>query len=102
MSDRFDLCAQHAFKQREGGAVSEKKQTDGEEPCSRNWWIEEYDDGKFRIMAGNNRAVMCRGDGYLSRKYAKHMGEWMFEHGSHPGAANIPITDRDKPSQTTK
>ena len=57
--------------------------------CSRNWWVEEYDEGKFRIMAGDNRAVMCRGDGYLSREYAKRMGAWMFEHGSHPGPANM-------------
>jgi hypothetical protein len=66
----------------------------GERTCSRNWWVEEYDDGKFRIMAGDNHAVMCRGDRYLSRKYAKRMGEWMFEHGSHPAHNEKPMSDK--------
>lgn len=67
------------------GAASEGT---SESLCSRNWWVEEYGGGTFRIMAGDNRVVMCRGDGYLSREYAKRMGEWMFDHGPHPGPAN--------------
>lgn len=66
----------------------------GESPCLRNWWVEEYDDGKFRIMDGDSRAVICRGDGYLSYKYAKRMGEWMFEHGSHPSSENKQNTGK--------